>query len=99
MTPKPSALLDAMIRKAAEYHSACTIFEQEWRKNQPHLAPDDRLDFPLYGGDSPTVKIVWSLHASSKVVAGEITLPEHIFTLQKETAEALAAFEQTLQKK
>ena len=94
-----SKLLNALLRKQAEYHRACSDFEAHWRKCRPYPSPYERLDFPLRGGDSPTVGIYWRFHGSSKAVTGEVELSEHFFTLQKETAEALAAFEQTLTRK
>lgn len=90
-------LLNAHLRKQAEYHRACSDFQAEWRKTRPYASLYESLDFPLHGGQSPTVQIVW-LFYGSKAVTGEVALPDHLFTLQKEAAAALAAFEQTLQK-
>lgn len=93
------ALLNALLRKQAEYHRACSDFQAAWRKTRRHCSPYERLDFPLHGGESPTVQHVLAFHHSKREVLSEVELPAHLFTLQKETAEALAAFEQTLPKK
>lgn len=100
MTPthqSARALLKAHLRKQEEYHRACSDFEAKWRKSLRYEQPFLRLDFPLHGGESPTVQIVWRFHGF-KAVTGAVALPDHLFTLQKEAQEALAAFEQTLQK-
>jgi len=93
------ALLNALLRKQAEYHRACSAFQAAWRKTLRHCSAYERLEFPLHGGDSPTVQHTLTFHYAKKEVLSEVELPAHLFTLQKETAEALAAFEQTLIKK